>query len=131
MRPHLFFSQTLDAPASQVWRLITDTRAWPQWGPTVRAVDCRDRYIQAGSKGRVRTPIGIWLPFKVERYEHQRYWDWRVGGVVATGHWVKALGRKRCELAFSVPFWAAGYGVVCRAALNRIERMLSRAEQAV
>ncbi len=119
------FSQSLDAPAQRVWRLITDTHAWPQWGPTVREVDCRDRYIQAGSTGRVRTPFGIWLPFAVERFEPQSYWDWRVGGVAATGHWVKPLGRQRCELAFSVPFWAIGYGVVCRAALKRIERMLA------
>ncbi len=119
------FSLSLDAPAQRVWRLITDTHAWPQWGPTVREVDCRDRYIKAGSIGRVRTPFGVWLPFAVERFEPQHYWDWRVGGVAATGHWVKPMGLQQCELAFGVPFWAVGYGVVCRAALKRIERMLA------
>ncbi len=119
------FRQTLDAPVSEVWRLITDTHAWPRWGPTVRAVDCADRYIRAGSIGRVLTPIGLWLPFTVERFEPQRYWDWRVGGISATDHSVTPLGPERCELAFGVPVWAAGYGFVCRAALKRIERLLA------
>jgi hypothetical protein len=125
MRPALHFSQTIDAPATAVWRLITDTRVWPRWGPTVRAVDCRDRYIRVGSTGRVQTPIGLWLPFAVERFEPENYWDWRVGGVAATGHRVEPSGPQRCELTFSVPCWAFGYGVVCRAALNRIARLLS------
>ena len=129
MRPHIFFSQMLDAPAESVWRLITDTRSWPRWGPTVTAVDCPERYIREGSTGRVRTPLGIWLPFTVERFEPEHYWDWRVGGVAATGHRVKPLGQQQCELAFTVPYWAFGYGVVCRAALKRIERLLSHADQ--
>ncbi|MDJ0723290.1 MAG: SRPBCC family protein [Desulfobacterales bacterium] len=125
------FSRILDAPTADVWRLITDTHAWPQWGPTVRAVDCAERYIRAGSTGRVLTPIGLWLPFAVERFEPERFWDWRVGGVAATGHWLKSLGRRQCELAFSVPFWAVGYGVVCRAALARIDRLLARVDRAI
>ena len=125
MRPALHFSQILDASSDVVWRLITDTRAWPRWGPTVRAVDCPERYIRAGSTGRVRTPFGIWLPFTIEQFEPQRYWDWRVGGVYATGHRVEPRGPDRCELFFTVPIWGAGYGIVCRAALNRIERLLA------
>jgi hypothetical protein len=125
MRPVIHFSQIIDAPAADVWRLITDTYAWPRWGPTVRAVDCRDRYIRAGSTGRVRTSIGLWLPFTVERFERERYWDWRVGGVAATGHRVEPSGPRQCELSFSVPRWAVGYGIVCRAALKRIARLIS------
>lgn len=130
-RPALNFSQILDAPAAMVWRLITDTHAWPRWGPTVRAVDCQERYIQAGTTGRVRTPFGIWLPFSVERFEPGTYWDWRVGGVAATGHRVEVLGPQQCRLTFSVPVWAVGYGVVCRAALKRIGRLLAPPDQAV
>jgi hypothetical protein len=126
MLPKLF-SQTLDAPASEIWRLITDTLAWPRWGPTVRAVECSERYIRAGSTGRLLTPIGLWLPFAVERFEPERFWDWRVGGVVATGHRVEPRGPRRCELTFSVPRWASPYGIICRAALKRIERLSAQA----
>jgi hypothetical protein len=125
MRPTRRFKRIINAPAATVWRLITDTHAWPRWGPTVLAVDCPERFIQADSKGRVRTSAGIWLPFAIDRFEPPQYWDWRVGGITATGHQVIPLDRQRCELAFSVPFWAVGYGMVCRAALKRIERLLA------
>jgi hypothetical protein len=52
-----------------MWRLITDTHTWPHWGPSVRAVDCTERFIRAGSSGRIRTPMGIWVPFAVESFE--------------------------------------------------------------
>ena len=125
MQPTLKFSQSLDVPAALVWRLITDTHTWPHWGPTVRAVDCPERFIRADSTGRVRTPAGIWLPFAINHFEPPHYWDWRVGGISATGHQVKQLDQQRCELTFSVPIWAVGYGMVCRAALKRIKRLLS------
>ena len=116
--------KTLSVPAGRVWDLITDTRTWPRWGPSVQAVECRDRFIRAGSTGRIRTPVGLWLPFVIENFEPEHYWDWRVGGIAATGHRVEPRGGHRCELSFSVPAWALGYGIVCKLALNRIERML-------
>lgn len=121
------FSKQLDAPGDRVWRLITDTRTWQRWGPSVRAVDCDDRFIHAGSSGRILTPIGIWVPFTVETFDPWRYWDWRVGGLAATGHRVKPLGPNRCRLTFTVPAWAFGYGLVCRLALLRIDRWLMQA----
>ncbi len=120
------FSKIINAPAPRVWRLITDTRSWPRWGPTVRAVECSERFIHAGSTGRVRTPFGIWLPFVVVVFEPERYyWDWRVGGIAATGHRVEPRGSHQSLLSFSVPDWAIGYGMVCRLALVRIERLLA------
>jgi uncharacterized protein YndB with AHSA1/START domain len=129
MRKFLVFRKALDAPAGRVWHLITDIRSWPRWGPSVRAVECRDRFIRAGSTGRIRTPFGFWVPFVIEDFEPERYWDWRVGGIAATGHRVEPRGLGQCELSFSVPIWAAGYGVVCRAALARIERILAAGDQ--
>lgn len=125
VRSRLAFVKHLEARAPLVWRLITDTRTWPLWGPSVRAVDCRERFIQAGSAGRIRTPFGIWLPFAVEAFEPEYYWDWRVAGVAATGHRVTPVGPNQCTLTFSVPIWAIGYGFVCQLALNRIGRLLS------
>lgn len=118
------YTKEMDAPADVVWRLITDTRTWPGWGPSVMAVDSPERYIRAGLAGRIRTSIGVWLPFTIETFEKKRYWDWRVGGLAATGHRVEALGKDRCRLDFIVPAWAVGYGIICRLAMNRIQRLL-------
>ncbi len=122
------FYKCFDVPSARVWRLITDTQTWPVWGPSVRAVDCQDRYIRAGSRGRILTPVGLWLPFVVGAFEPGSYWDWRVAGVPATGHRVESVGSNRCRLTFSVPAWAFGYGLVCRLALLRIDRWLMRAK---
>ena len=118
------FARLFDAPADRVWDLITDTHSWPLWGPSVRTIDCPQRYIHAGCAGRVRTPVGIWLPFVVTAFEPGTYWDWRVAGIRATGHRVERVGPDRCRLAFSVPIWAAFYGPVCHLALVRIDRLL-------
>jgi Polyketide cyclase / dehydrase and lipid transport len=126
MYPQLAFSRRLDAPAGRVWRLITDTQTWPQWGPSLRAIDSSNRFIRAGSTGRVQTVAGLWLPYTVGAFQPGQYWDWRVGGVAATGHRVEALGTKRCRLSFTVPAWAVAYGLVCRLALARIDRSLKR-----
>ena len=54
------FKAELEAPVDMVWGLITDTRTWPRWGPSVMAVDSPEPYIRAGLAGRIRTPIGLW-----------------------------------------------------------------------
>jgi len=125
MLPTRTFSKQLDAPAGIVWERIIDTWAWPVWGPSVKAVDCRQRFISAGCKGRIQTPFGLWLPFCVTTFEPERFWDWRVAELTATGHRVEALGPHRCRLSFTVPVWALGYGLFCRQALMRIDRLLN------
>ena len=89
-------------------------------------VDSPERFIRKGLEGHVRVPLGIRLPFTIETFEPDTYWDWRVGGVYATGHRVESRGANQCELIFTVPTWAAGYGIVCRMALGRIKKMLSQ-----
>ena len=124
MRATVAFSKPLNAPAGRVWELITDTWTWPLWGPSVRAVDCRQRFITAGCQGRIKTPLGLWVPFRVTTFDPERYWAWRVAGLAATGHQVDPLGSRRCRLSFTVPVWAFGYGIVCNLALGRINRLL-------
>jgi uncharacterized protein YndB with AHSA1/START domain len=125
----LSFSKLLDVPPARAWRLITDTQTWPVWGPSVQEVECNDRYIRAGSSGRVRTPVGIWMPFVIDSFEPEAYWDWCVAGVPATGHRVEPVGPNRCRLTFTVPTWAFGYGLICRLALMRIDRLLIQTEK--
>src|SRR5512139_1214051 len=111
---------TLDAPATIAWGLLTDTHAWPQWGPSVRAVEAPTRYINAGTRGRVQTTIGLWVPFEITDWEEGRAWAWRVAGVPATGHRVTPLTASSCRVTFTIPTWAPFYAPVCRTALRRI-----------
>jgi hypothetical protein len=114
---------TIQAPATTAWRLLTDTQAWPQWGPSVRAVDSPVRFIAAGTRGRVQTALGAWLPFRVTRWESDVFWAWSVAGIPATGHRVTLISATTCEVAFTVPAWAPFYLPVCHAALRRLNRL--------
>jgi len=80
--------------------------------------------VVAGLRGRVRTRLGLSLPFEITAVEPGRAWRWRVAGVAATGHRVEPLGPMRCRVVFEVPRWAAPYALVCRAALRRLSRLL-------
>lgn len=119
----LVVSRVVDAPPETVWDLLTDTRRWPDWGPSVDAVDAPTRYIETGTRGRVRLSLGgVWVPFEVSEFVDSgpnRRWGWTVAGLPATGHRVDALdGQSR--VSFDLPLWAAGYVPVCRRALSRI-----------
>lgn len=118
--PDIEVGREIDASPELVWDLITNIRSWPGWGPSVRAVDCEDRWIHSDSSGRIGTLFGLWLPFKICRFEPGRYWDWEVGGIRATGHRVDPLQGHRCRLVFNVPVLAAPYVLVCLSALRRI-----------
>ena len=121
----LEFAKEYSTPAETVWDVITDTRTWPKWGPSIRAVDAVERYIRLGSTGLILTSAGVWLPFTITTFEPGRFWDWRVRGVRATGHRLEPIATDECRLDFTVPLWAFPYGIVCRIALNRIERLLT------
>lgn len=110
------------------WDLLTDTDRWPEWGPSVRAVECDRRSIEAGTTGRVRVPGGFWIPFEITACRPYR-WTWHVGKIPATGHRVDAPARgspeEGCRVVFELPVLAAGYAPVCLRALGRIESLLS------
>lgn len=112
------------APAAAAWELLTDTRRWPEWGPSVTNVESAERYIGPGASGRVQTIIGLWLPFRISEYVAGRRWSWEVAGIPATGHRVEALGPGHCRVVFEVPLLAAPYLAVCRLAAERIRRIL-------
>jgi hypothetical protein len=119
----------IPAPAAVAWRLLTDTEAWPRWGPSVLAVDAPARFICPGVRGRVRTRLGLWLPFEITDWQAGCRWAWRVAGLPATGHVVAAVGPARCRVTFTIPTWAPFYVPVCRVALRRLGG-LALAEQA-
>ena len=128
----LVISRPIDAPADIVWSILTDTERWPEWGPSIAAVDCPDRFIQDGSRGHVETVgpgalfsglsnSGLRVPFRVTNCADHR-WAWHVAGVPATGHRVESLG-ENCRAAFEIPLPAAAYSPVCRRALVSIARL--------
>jgi hypothetical protein len=111
-------------PAAAAWQLLVDTARWPQWGPSVARVESDERYISAGSSGRVQTPIGVWIPFRVTEFIAGYHWSWEVADIPATGHRIESLGSHRCRVVFEVPLLAAPYLAVCRLAAKRIKRIL-------
>lgn len=110
----------VSAPRGRVWQLLLDTERWPEWGPSVREVESPNRYVEARTRGRMRTPVG-WVPFQVTTCSDYR-WTWEVAGVPATGHRVDATSHD-CVAVFEIPVWAAGYAPVCRRALMKIQAL--------
>jgi hypothetical protein len=109
-------------PPSEARDRLVDTAAWPEWGPSVAAVECDDRRIRAGSTGRVTVrSVGVRVPFEITSLDwdgSRGRWTWRVGRIPATGHVVESLDRG-CRVAFEVPLAAAAYVPICRRALAR------------
>ena len=109
-----------------MWELLVDVRRWPEWGPSVRHATLATSRLELGSRGTVRTVIGLELPFEVTRFEEGRSWSWSVAGCPATDHLVEARGPAASCVAFAVPWIARPYLVVCRVALGRLDKLGER-----
>ncbi len=116
----MHISKDIDASAEAVWKILTDTELWPVWGPSVVAVDAPQRWIARGVKGRVKTAIGVWLPFEITAFDAPVYWHWKVAGIPATGHRLIPQGPERCTLIFELPRGAFPYASICRRAAEAI-----------
>jgi hypothetical protein len=86
-------------------------------------VEPADQVIAAGSRGRILTAVGFWLPFEITRLDPGAYWAWRVGGVEATGHRLAPVPAGGTRVIFELPAWAFAYWPVCRTAAIRIARL--------
>ena len=120
--------RVIAAPLGEVWEVLVETRHWPEWGPTVTRVDGPARIVH-GTTGRVRTPVGIWLPFEITEFDERHQWSWNVGGVGATGHRVERVeraGQDATRLTFTAPTWAVAYLPVLRTGLRRIDDIVTR-----
>ncbi|MCE9516431.1 MAG: SRPBCC family protein [Mycobacterium sp.] len=127
LRPRMIrVDRHVSAPAEAAWQLLTDVRAWPQWGPSVRraALDDGGTELTAGARGTVWTVAGVRMGFTITEFEPGRRWSWRVAGVPATGHEV-IDAPQGCRVAFEVPWWAGAYTAVCSVALGRIDALLA------
>ena len=114
--------RVIDAPADRVWAVLVDVRTWPQWGPSVSAVDLDGpgHEIELGSTGFVRTAVGPTLPFVITEFEPLKNWAWRIGRVAMTRHRLESVpGGTR--VIFEVPWWFPPYLAVCARALKHID----------
>jgi uncharacterized protein YndB with AHSA1/START domain len=114
----LVVRRAVEAPPDVVWSVLTDTERWPDWGPSITAVESPDRYVRAGSRGRVRALGTVWLPFEITSCENRR-WTWTVARVPATGHFV-VTHPTGSVVGFELSPLAAGYAPVCQRACARI-----------
>ena len=111
----------VEAPADVVWDLLVDIERWPEWGPTVSAVESPDRRITSDTTGKVRlTGLGVWVRFEVGHVDADRMrWDWEVARIAATGHRVR--GRPEgCRVEVEMPLVAGGYAPMCRRACRNV-----------
>ena len=113
----------IDASPAVVWDVLTDTRLWPTWGPSILAVECSDRFIGRSSRGRIKTLLLFWLPFSIIEFRPMDYWNWRVGPLTATGHKLNQAGDNSCNLCFEMSRWAVFYLPVCWLALLNINKI--------
>ncbi len=115
-------SRSIDAPAALLWELVTRTRDWAEWGPTVTAVEGPEKIV-AGAVGRLRTPVGLWLDFEITDVDEGRFWAWRVANVSATTHRIEPDGEGRSTVTFSAPWWAAPYAGVLWLGLRKLDEL--------
>lgn len=116
-------SRRIAATPAAAWELLTTTRTWAHWGPTVTAVEPAEAVLTDGMEGRVRTPIGLWLPFRITQLDRYHSWTWSVCGIPGTSHRVDAVPGG-CRVTFAVPGLAIPYLLICRLALQRIAAIL-------
>ena len=133
MRPTLGLD--ISAPSELAWDQLVDLRNWPHWGPTVLGarLDDGSSRLTAGATGAVQTPLGLWLPFRVDEWQDagsRQAWSWKVAGVPATSHRVAERGPSRCRVEMSVPWVAPAYLGVVALALSRIRRRVEDAARA-
>jgi len=119
----LTVSRLVRAPPEDAWALISATDTWPLWGPSVSAVEPASARLALGMRGRVRTPLGLWIPFTITGFDPPHSWAWSVLSIPATSHAV-APAPGGCRVSFDVPAPAFPYLAVCRLALERIATLL-------
>ncbi|NND01479.1 MAG: hypothetical protein HKN91_01705 [Acidimicrobiia bacterium] len=117
------------APTEIVWDLIARFEHWPDWGTTISKVTVdhdivASEVVAPGVVGRVRTIVGIWLPFEITEVEPGRAWTWRVAGQRATGHSVMPLGASRSRLEFTVGWVLLPYLLPMWLAVRRIRALV-------
>jgi uncharacterized membrane protein len=81
-------SVTVQAPADRVWAIFSDVAHWPEWTPTITAVERLDEgRIHVGARTRIRQPklpVAVW---EVTELVEGQYFEWvsKAPGIKTTG----------------------------------------------
>lgn len=121
----LHATRTIEAPRARLWQLLTDTRLWPEWGPSIKAVSSTDTIICQGTRGSVEIALlPISMPFVITEFEPMSSWSWKVAGQQATTHTLQELDDRLCQVSFGIPSpLFLPYLAVCHRALKKIEAL--------
>lgn len=115
MRTYEAFA-SISAPPDEVWRVLSDVVAWPDWLPTVTAVEALDsRPLRLGSRFVVRQPKlrpATWAVTEMHPPNHF-VWIARSPGVVMTAqHVVARQAPSACRLLLRFSFTGPLGGIV-------------------
>lgn len=82
----------VNAPAADVWTMLSDVEHWPDWTPTVTTVTRLDGGpLAVGSRARIKQPKLGSVVWTVTDMQPGRgfAWEARTGGAVTVGeHWL-------------------------------------------
>ena len=64
---------------AEAWERYAVPARWPEWAPHITGVQLPVPRLTPGAEGRVRGPLGVSVPFRIEDVdEAARRWSWRV-----------------------------------------------------
>lgn len=96
----------IEAPAERIWDVMADVAKWPEWTPSVLAVEDVTPGLGLGGSALVdarATPKTRWT---VTRWEPGHGFDWQTrfrGTTTTGGHWIEPhAGKNRVTLSIDV-----------------------------
>jgi hypothetical protein len=113
----------ISASPDQIWPFLAEFDRWPQWGISISAVESEAQQIASGVTGRVRTRLGLWLPFTINRVDAHSFWDWTVAGVRATEHYLNPRSGYT-QVGFTAPWLVAPYTLAMNASLRKLKQLV-------
>lgn len=120
---HISSAIDIAAPTDRVWPFIAEFERWPQWGLSISRVDSDAGQVAPGVTGRVRTPLGFWVPFTIDEVVAESFWDWSIAGVPATKHHLGAqAGHTRVR--FTAPWLVAPYKAAMAMSLKKLKLLV-------
>lgn len=77
----------IEAPAARVWAILEDLGRWPDWTPTVTALELLDAPpLRVGLRARLTQPGRRPTVWQVTEVAHERSFTWqtRAGGMIVS-----------------------------------------------
>lgn len=124
-------SRTIAASAKQAWEPLADVLAWPNWLPTVIAVEkLQGEALAVGSKFRVSQPRlrpQVWTVTEIVPNQHFTWESRSPGMTLRATHVVKPRGASACDVELAFQF-SGPIGAVLGLFFGRITQKYIAAE---